>query len=106
MSRHDLVASELLVELEEMFPLYNSNRLLAELKIEDALKAAALEERERCLSLIQTRVAWLLRQTASYSRNAATQLQEVQEELEADQPPTNLVPQEEELDVVFPRRQW
>lgn len=82
--RYDLVASELLSQLNELYPFYSSKQMLCELYLEDALKYAASEETERCIALIRTQINKLRSRGSAYSTNAANQLQAVVEELEAE----------------------
>lgn len=94
--RLDLAASELLVLLQERWPYGGHGQLQAEMYVEDALRAVARAERERCMGLILKRIALLELSSSAFARNSANQLRGVIEEMErADEVRSSIVPEEE-----------
>lgn len=95
--RLDLVASELLVLLQERWPYGGHGQLQAEMYVEDALRCVAAAERQRCEGLIQAKILMLERANNSFSKNAANQLKAVLKELSRDEweITSSLVPYEE-----------
>lgn len=97
--RLDLTASELLTLLQERWPYGGHGQLRAEMFIEDALRAVVQAERERCIGLIQTKIALLERSGTAFSQNAANQLKHVLEDLNPENDFRGSVIPPEEIDV-------
>lgn len=80
----DLAAAELFSSLNDLWPFYGQNQLLAQMHVEDVIRQQVEQERDRVRSMLLTHIR-LLERGGSYGKAAANHLNLILTELDSEQ---------------------